>query len=181
MARNAKLRKGFRLVWHTVVWSLWGARNDDIFNGVKKDYSELVEVIKVLSWKWSSERLKISPCLYYEWSWDPGDCFLRWLLGLSSLYFRFCYYCCCLFFLFLVWECSRFCFVVWGAWLVCVADAPPYVNSLFAVLALAWFSLSLACVALINLFAISKKNLSKRHLTKIYYFIYECFFATHQR
>jgi mannosylglycoprotein endo-beta-mannosidase len=38
MARNAKLRKGFRLVWHTVVWSLWGARNDDIFNGVKKDY-----------------------------------------------------------------------------------------------------------------------------------------------
>jgi hypothetical protein len=76
-ARSNKVRSGFLLVWHTVLWSLWRARNDDIFNGVKKGVVDTVEDIKVLSWKWSVDRLKISPCLFYEWIWDPGDCFLR--------------------------------------------------------------------------------------------------------
>ncbi|KAK2452536.1 hypothetical protein QL285_000319 [Trifolium repens] len=74
-AKNKKTRKGFHLVWHTVVWCLWRARNDGIFNGIKKEPLEIVEDIKVLSWKWSVDRLKISPCLFYEWSWDPGECF----------------------------------------------------------------------------------------------------------
>jgi hypothetical protein len=76
-ARSNKVRSGFLLVWHTVLWYLWRARNDDIFNGVKKGVVDTVEDIKVLSWKWSVDRLKISPCLFYEWIWDPGDCFLR--------------------------------------------------------------------------------------------------------
>ncbi|PNX75097.1 pantothenate synthetase [Trifolium pratense] len=74
-AKNLKSKKGFRLVWHSVIWSIWKARNDHIFNNVTLDPLELVEAVKVLSWRWSVERLKISPCLYYEWSWDPGICF----------------------------------------------------------------------------------------------------------
>jgi hypothetical protein len=77
VAMNKRLRKGFLLVWHTVVWSLWNARNDVIFNGKSKEWMEIVEDIKVLSWKWSTDRLKITQCLFYEWVWDPGDCFLR--------------------------------------------------------------------------------------------------------
>jgi hypothetical protein len=76
-AKNKRLRKGFCFVWHTVVWSLWCARNNDIFNNIKVEPSEILEEIKVLSWKWSMDRLKIFPCLYYEWIWDPGVCFLR--------------------------------------------------------------------------------------------------------
>jgi hypothetical protein len=38
---------------------------------------EIVDNIKVLSWTWSAYRLKIPPCLFYEWSWDPGLCFNR--------------------------------------------------------------------------------------------------------
>jgi hypothetical protein len=76
-AKNIKLRRGFRLVWHTVIWSIWNARNSLIFNNVKKDPLEIAEEIKVLSWKWSSERLKTPPYLYYEWVWDLGDCFVR--------------------------------------------------------------------------------------------------------
>jgi len=30
----------------------------------------------MLLWKWSLSRLKIQPCLYYEWRWNP-----RWCLG----------------------------------------------------------------------------------------------------
>jgi hypothetical protein len=48
-AKNKRLRKGFRLVWHMVVWSIWRARNNDIFNGIKIEYKEIVEDIKVLS------------------------------------------------------------------------------------------------------------------------------------
>jgi hypothetical protein len=75
--RNKKVKKGFLLVWHTVIWSLWRARNNAIFNGILKEPLEVVEEIKVLSWNWSMDCLKISPCLFYEWCWDPGDCFKR--------------------------------------------------------------------------------------------------------
>jgi hypothetical protein len=77
LVHNKKKKSGFRLVWHTVVWSIWIARNNAIFNGVVTDPLDLVEEIKVLSWRWSMDCLKISPCLFYEWTWDPGDCFLR--------------------------------------------------------------------------------------------------------
>jgi hypothetical protein len=33
-AKNKKVRNGFRLVWHSVVWSIWRARNNHIFNDV---------------------------------------------------------------------------------------------------------------------------------------------------
>ncbi|KAK2405812.1 hypothetical protein QL285_041620 [Trifolium repens] len=71
-----KSKRGFLLVWHTVVWSIWRARNNAIFNGIVIEPMELVEEIKVLSWRWSMDCLKISPCLFYEWTWDPGACFL---------------------------------------------------------------------------------------------------------
>ncbi|KAK2410379.1 hypothetical protein QL285_045745 [Trifolium repens] len=74
-AKNKKIRKGFRLIWHTVFWSIWRVRNNFIFNNVRTEPLELVEEIKVVSWKWSTDRLKITPCLFYEWSWDPGICF----------------------------------------------------------------------------------------------------------
>jgi hypothetical protein len=74
-AKNKKIKKGFHLIWHTVIWSIWRARNNLIFNNVRTEPLELVEEVKVLSWRWSTDRLKITPCLFYEWSWDPGACF----------------------------------------------------------------------------------------------------------
>jgi hypothetical protein len=76
-ANKKRARKGFLLVWHSVVWVLWNVRNNLIFNSVVKNYIDIVEDVKVLSWKWSVDRLKVTPSLYYEWCWDPGDCFLR--------------------------------------------------------------------------------------------------------
>jgi hypothetical protein len=63
------------LVWHTTLWLIWRLRNDVIFNNSAKVAAECVEEIKVRSWKWSAEKLKITPCLYYEWVWDPDICF----------------------------------------------------------------------------------------------------------
>jgi hypothetical protein len=74
-AKNKKARKGFRLIWHSMIWSIWRARNNHIFNNTVMVPLELVEAVKVLSWSWSVDRLKITPCLFFEWSWDPGICF----------------------------------------------------------------------------------------------------------
>jgi hypothetical protein len=75
--QRTRNRKGFCLIWHSVIWSIWKARNNHIFNNVITDPLELVEQAKILSWRWSADRLKITPCIYYEWCWDPGSCFDR--------------------------------------------------------------------------------------------------------
>jgi hypothetical protein len=103
-AKNAKSRKGFRLVWHSVIWCIWKARNDCIFNNVRKELSEVVEEIKVLSWRWSAARLKI-PSVFITNGLGILEIvligkFLWVLLGLDS-FLR----CCCFMF------CSR-CFVL---------------------------------------------------------------------
>jgi hypothetical protein len=47
-ARNKKIRKGFRLIWHTVIWCIWRARNNFIFNNERTVPLDLVEEVKVL-------------------------------------------------------------------------------------------------------------------------------------
>jgi len=65
------------MIWHAVVWSLWRARNDRIFNNLTHDVEEVVEEVKVLSWRWGLSRLHTTAYLYYEWQWDPKVCLLR--------------------------------------------------------------------------------------------------------
>lgn len=77
LATNRKVKKGLRLVWHAALWDMWKARNECIFNDGVIRGGELVEEIKVLSWQWSFPSLKILACLYYEWAWNPRDCFAR--------------------------------------------------------------------------------------------------------
>jgi hypothetical protein len=76
-AKNKKIRKGFLLIWHATLWTIWKARNGCIFSNGAFNPRALVDDIKVLSWRWSLARLKVLPCLFYEWSWDPGDCMSR--------------------------------------------------------------------------------------------------------
>jgi hypothetical protein len=75
--RNAKTRSGFMMIWHATIWSTWKARNSAIFADTSFLPRVIIDDIKVVSWKWSPARLKIVPCLYYEWIWDPDDCLRR--------------------------------------------------------------------------------------------------------
>ncbi|GAU45531.1 hypothetical protein TSUD_400780 [Trifolium subterraneum] len=40
-ARSKKFRNGFRLVWNAVIWTLWKARNNYIFNNIMMDPVEV--------------------------------------------------------------------------------------------------------------------------------------------
>jgi hypothetical protein len=76
-ARNAKIHKGFLLIWHASLWSIWKARNSSIFANGNFSPRAIVEEIKIVSWKWCLARLKVIPFMLYEWLWDLGDCLLR--------------------------------------------------------------------------------------------------------
>lgn len=75
--RDKRICKGLRLIWHATVWGLWKARNDRVFNGRNPDVEEIVEEIKVWSWRWSLDRISMPPCMYYEWFWSTKYCLLR--------------------------------------------------------------------------------------------------------
>ena len=76
-ARGKKVRKGYRIVWHAAIWSILKARNDAIFENYASGIEEVVENIKVLSWRWMLTRLTVPACLFYEWCWNPKECLLR--------------------------------------------------------------------------------------------------------
>jgi hypothetical protein len=65
------------MIWQAAIWVIWRARNERIFNAVETQWEEVVDEIKVLSWRWLLGRFKVPACLFYEWEWSPRDCFLR--------------------------------------------------------------------------------------------------------
>ena len=74
---NKKIRKGHWLIWLATIWVLWKVRNDKIFNGKIYTVEEVVEEIKVLSWRWVLSRTHFAVCLFHEWSWDAIQCLGR--------------------------------------------------------------------------------------------------------
>jgi len=46
---------------------IWKARNNRIFKDQASNVEDIVEDVKVLSWRWSFNRIKIPVCLFYEW------------------------------------------------------------------------------------------------------------------
>jgi len=74
---NKNRLRGQWLIWNTAIWVLWKARNDKNFKDINYEVDEIVEEIKVLSWRWMLHHLSIPACLYYEWCWDPIYCLGR--------------------------------------------------------------------------------------------------------
>jgi hypothetical protein len=73
-AVGVQRRKGYLLIWHAVVWVIWKARNNIIFNNGVMVAKDVVEEVKVISWRWSISRLLPTPCLLYEWCVEPNIC-----------------------------------------------------------------------------------------------------------
>jgi hypothetical protein len=72
-----KRRKGLNLIWQTVTWSLWLARNKHIFYGKSLKVYEVVEAIKHRSLEWFIARKFPGVCLFYKWEKFPLDCLIR--------------------------------------------------------------------------------------------------------
>ncbi|WJX67033.1 hypothetical protein P8452_51532 [Trifolium repens] len=69
------LRRGLVMIWCAVIWSVWRHRNRIVFENGVLDGVELLDDIKVASWKWWIGRGSSSPpCLFYEWKAEPVLC-----------------------------------------------------------------------------------------------------------
>jgi hypothetical protein len=73
-AGAGKARKGRLMICCAVLWTIWKFRNAVLFDNGAGSVSELVEGVKLASWKWWLARSSSTPCLYYEWKSEPPIC-----------------------------------------------------------------------------------------------------------
>jgi hypothetical protein len=59
-----------------VVWKIWKLRNLILFENSTGTTAEVVEGVKVVSWKWWLARTSKSHRLFYELRAEPGLCLL---------------------------------------------------------------------------------------------------------
>ncbi|GAU48325.1 hypothetical protein TSUD_351650 [Trifolium subterraneum] len=71
---GCRVRLGFILVWHAVVWTIATSRNDIIFAGGSSAIDNIVDRVKLSSWKWFLGKNPDSPCSIYEWEVQPLLC-----------------------------------------------------------------------------------------------------------
>jgi hypothetical protein len=76
-AIDKRTKKGLILIWNAIMWVLWKNQNECVFNNKEINIEEMVDHVKLLSWKWFISRMAKGPCLLYEWNWSPFDCFHR--------------------------------------------------------------------------------------------------------
>jgi RNA polymerase subunit RPABC4/transcription elongation factor Spt4 len=50
-ARKKKVRSGYSLIWHATVWMIWNSRNNVIFSNGGISPEEVVDAIKLISWR----------------------------------------------------------------------------------------------------------------------------------
>jgi hypothetical protein len=75
---NRKLeKKGLTTIGCAVVWNIWRRRNKILFDEGGGNVEELVEAIKVSSWKWWTKESHSQLCLFYEWRSEPRLCLRR--------------------------------------------------------------------------------------------------------
>jgi hypothetical protein len=76
-SRGKKLRKGLVMIWYGVVWSLWHCWNAVMFDNGRKEAAEVIEEIKMVTWKWRLSQSKVAHSLLYEWYMEPILCMAR--------------------------------------------------------------------------------------------------------
>jgi hypothetical protein len=76
-AGGKKLRNGMLMIGAAVCWILWRSRNSLLFENGNGTVFEMVEAVKVSSWKWWLSRSAAVSCLFYEWRAEPRCCMIR--------------------------------------------------------------------------------------------------------
>jgi hypothetical protein len=74
---NKKGRQGMLMIGAAVVWILRRCRNSLLFDNGNGSVTELVDAVKVSSWKWWLSRSSTTQCMFYEWCAEPRLCLMR--------------------------------------------------------------------------------------------------------
>jgi 23S rRNA G2445 N2-methylase RlmL len=74
---SKQVRKGLKLIWNAVVWSVWLHRNKVVFENGLRNIAEVWEGVKTISWQWWIKKSNSIPCMFYEWNQAPIHCLSR--------------------------------------------------------------------------------------------------------
>nr|KYP71159.1 Putative ribonuclease H protein At1g65750 family [Cajanus cajan] len=69
-----KSKQCFKVVWVSVIWSLWLHRNGIIFQQGVMDCKEVLDNIKMRSWKWIKSSVPGCSFSYSNWYFSPRLC-----------------------------------------------------------------------------------------------------------
>lgn len=69
------MKKMLNIIWQSVCWSIWKARNDAIFKGTRINTGDILEGVKFRSWKWLRSFFH-SSFIYslHDWCISPMSC-----------------------------------------------------------------------------------------------------------
>lgn len=89
-----KSERRLMLIFYIIMWVLWKAQNDWIFNNEAVSAGEVVDKIKEMAWHWFLASLAKSSLYFFERTCDPPQCLQ--FLG-SDRVFSTCFKadCCC--------------------------------------------------------------------------------------
>ncbi|KAK2431104.1 cyclophilin [Trifolium repens] len=73
-AGNSKIRNGMIMICTAVVWHLWRCQNSLFFDNGTRTIKDLLQAVKISSWKWWMSRSSSGQCLFYEWCAEPRPC-----------------------------------------------------------------------------------------------------------
>lgn len=71
---NLKVRQKWQVIWYAVMWGIWLARNRIVFKGENIESAEIVELIKIHSWRWLSAKRTIPNIPMSSWFLNPLSC-----------------------------------------------------------------------------------------------------------
>ncbi|GKV32990.1 hypothetical protein SLEP1_g41549 [Rubroshorea leprosula] len=70
--KNPLIRTGWDVVWFSIMWSLWMARNAKIFKNQEWDVDRIVELVQLRSFNWIKGRTTGYSFNLYEWMLEPA-------------------------------------------------------------------------------------------------------------
>ncbi|GKV26644.1 hypothetical protein SLEP1_g35909 [Rubroshorea leprosula] len=73
-SKDPKVKEGWDCIWSTVIWTVWLARNQMIFQDKKTDPRKLLEIIQVRSFQWCTAKLDRYAFTFTDWLINPVEC-----------------------------------------------------------------------------------------------------------
>lgn len=74
LGTSKEISRLWMVVWYTTIWEIWKFRNGRMFTEAEINITELLERIKLQSWRWVSARSKTFCYPLSCWFDSPGEC-----------------------------------------------------------------------------------------------------------
>ncbi|GKU89463.1 hypothetical protein SLEP1_g3596 [Rubroshorea leprosula] len=72
--KDCFVRAGWDVVWFSIVWSLWLARNAKIFRNQEQETDRIFELVRLRAFNWIKGRTTCYSFTFHDWMLEPVLC-----------------------------------------------------------------------------------------------------------